>query len=247
MVWRSFKIFLVLLFCFFGVPIFVSFLQWQFSEDRPGTWRQADWTSSGILPGPQTIGEAEIHVLAARTGRWKGALSVHSWLLIKGPDERQYRRYEVVGWGDPVRVNAYAPDARWYSNEPEVFHSVTGDQALRLLPKIQSVISSYPHAEHGDYVIWPGPNSNSFIAYVLDGVPEIGFALPSNAIGRDYSHRIFKVDPDWDNFQFNYRGYFGFAVGRRHGLELSLLGFTAGLDVKEAGLKLPGLGTLKLF
>ena len=37
-----------------------------------------------------------------------------------------------------------------------------------------------------DYRIWPGPNSNSFVAHVLREVPELGTTLPPNATGRDF-------------------------------------------------------------
>ena len=47
-------------------------------------------------------------------------------------------------------------------------------------------MSAYRFSQAGDYRIWPGPNSNSFTAAMLRAVPELGVALPPNAVGRDF-------------------------------------------------------------
>ena len=54
------------------------------------------------------------------------------------------------------------------------------------VPRIEAAIKEYRYANAGDYLIWPGPNSNTFIATVLRAVPELGVTLPPNAVGRDF-------------------------------------------------------------
>ena len=62
-----------------------------------------------------------------------------------------------------------------------------GDAAAQaLIPKIEAAIKEYSYANAGDYRIWPGPNSNTFVATVLRAIPELGAALPPNAVGRDF-------------------------------------------------------------
>ena len=56
--------------------------------------------------------------MAARTGGLKGAFSVHTWIVIKKAGAKAYERYDKVGWGMPIRRNAYPADGRWYSNVP---------------------------------------------------------------------------------------------------------------------------------
>src|SRR6266567_1839912 len=46
-------------------------------------------------------------------------------------------------------------------------------------------------ARAGDYRIWPGPNSNSFVATILRAVPELAVSLPPNAVGRDFRDGIY--------------------------------------------------------
>jgi len=239
-------VFLLLLFI---LPALASQAAWQIKGNHAPSWNTADWSSAGIFPSVVNEPEAVIYVMAAKTGRWKGGFSVHTWIVTKAEGGGQYNRYEVVGWGRPLRQNAYAPDARWYSNEPKIVKLIKGAEAKKLIPKIEKAVVNYPHRERGGYTLWPGPNSNSFVAYVLNEVPEIGIAPPANAVGRDYlsSDRFINIDPDWMNIQMTYRGYFGFALGRRSGFELHFIGLTAGFDLLNPAIKVPGFGRISFY
>ncbi|MEQ8402916.1 MAG: DUF3750 domain-containing protein [Roseitalea porphyridii] len=219
---------------------------WWLSVDRPASWREADWSASGVLPDPAASPDAAIYVMAARTGGLKGAVSVHSWLVVKPAGARRYDRYDKVGWGRPVRVNAYAADARWYSNAPFVVKAVHGAEAAALLPAVEAAIAAYPHDGRGDYRIWPGPNSNSFVAHVLRAVPALDAVLPPHAVGRDYlgdGPRV-HVDADGRDVHFSLHGLAGLSAGIRSGLEVHLLGQALGIDVTRPALKLPGIGRI---
>ena len=239
---------LSLLFLVFILPALLSLAVWQADASKPQSWSSANWSSAGILPAASENAEPVVYVMAARTGRWKGAFSVHSWVVFKEAGAQTYQRYDVVGWGNPVRNNAYAADARWYSNEPEVLHRITGEPAARLIPEIRRAISDYPLADYGDYQIWPGPNSNSFVAHILNEVPELGFALPPNAVGRDWlgNQKWFHLDPDFGNLQISIAGYAGVALGKRHGIEVNFLGLVTGIDLADPAIKLPGFGRIPL-
>ena len=171
---RILKYVICCLLVIFILPALVSLAIWQADKGKPANWRQANWSSAGILPEASQQPEAAVYVMAARTGRWKGAFSVHSWLVTKRAGSDQYDRYDVVGWGRPVRKNAYSADARWYSNLPEILHEVRGERAMDLIEQIEDAVSAYPQSDYGDYQIWPGPNSNSFVSFVLNEVPELG-------------------------------------------------------------------------
>ncbi|MGB3556556.1 MAG: DUF3750 domain-containing protein, partial [Jannaschia sp.] len=62
----------------FLLPVATAAIWWAV-QDRPDSWRAADWGPSGLLPAAADVPGAAIHVLAARTGGPKGAVSVHSW------------------------------------------------------------------------------------------------------------------------------------------------------------------------
>ena len=238
------KLLLVLLLCFVA-PALAS-LGVRAASSHPGSWRAADWSSAGVLPAAADDAPAAVYVMTARTGGLKGALAVHSWIVVKIAGASSYTRYDKVGWGNPVRINAYPADGRWDSNDPEILLSIHGDDAARMIPRIETAVAAYPYAGRGDYTIWPGPNSNSFVAHVLRSVPELGVALPPEAIGRDYRPfgDVVTLSPDWRNLELSLGGYAGFAVGVLYGVEFRLGGLVFGVDIARPGLKLPGFGRI---
>ena len=108
----------------------------------PLSWRDADWSSTGLLPRAADFKPARIIVFTGTAGAWKGVFSVHSWIVLKNADEPQWRRYDVVGWGEPVRVNNWPVDGRWYGNKPVVLADISGPEAERLLPQIERAVKS---------------------------------------------------------------------------------------------------------
>ncbi len=216
-------------------------------EDRPHGWRDADWSSIGSLPAAARHPAARVLVLSGRTGGLKGVVSVHSWVVLKRKDASSWSRYDVVGWGNPVRLNGWAPDGRWYGDLPHVVIDVSGPEAEKLIPKIEAAIAEYKFRNAGDYRIWPGPNSNTFVAAVLRAVPELGVALPSNAIGRDFRPLPYLgLSDSGTGVEASLWGMAGIKLGWVEGLEVNFLGLVAGLDVRRPGVKLPGFGQVGL-
>src|SRR5918995_127704 len=130
--------------------------------------------------------EAIVAVYAARVGRWRGIFAHHTWVVVKESGARQYTRYDKVGWGSPVRTNGWVADGRWFGNAPQPIVTIEGEAAQRLIPQVRQAVASYPYRSYGDYRAWPGPNSNTFVAHVMQEVPELGAALPPTAIGKDW-------------------------------------------------------------
>ena len=83
-----------------------------FMQEHAGSFRDADWSSVGMLPPASADHEARLMVFTGRTGRWRGIFSVHSWVVFKPANATNWSRYDVVGWGQPVRMNGWAPDSR---------------------------------------------------------------------------------------------------------------------------------------
>jgi hypothetical protein len=216
-------------------------------EDRPRSWRDADWSSIGSLPPAAAHPEARVLVLSGRTGGWKGVVAVHSWVVIKRENAPSWTRFDVVGWGNPVRINGWAPDGRWYGANPTVVADLKGAEAAALIPTIEQAVKDYQYANAGDYRIWPGPNSNTFVATVLRAVPQLGAMLPANAIGRDFRPGPYLGPSDsGTGVEANLWGFAGVKLGWVEGLEVNFLGLVVGLDVRHPALKLPGFGRLGL-
>ena len=231
----------------FFLPLAVH-AAWWFSHDAPLGWSEADWSSAHILAPARTTPQAVVRIYAARTGRWKGALAVHTWIVVKDRGAPAYIRFDKTGWGRPVKINNWAADARWYGHTPFVVAAFDGPTAERLIPKIKAAVAHYPYNSYGGYAVWPGPNSNSFVAYVLGAIPEAGVAMPPTAIGKDWpagSH-IVALAPSRTGVQLSLGGLLGVTLGWVEGIEINFLGLIVGIDVRHPALKLPGFGRIGL-
>ncbi|MCG5243891.1 DUF3750 domain-containing protein [Azospirillum doebereinerae] len=211
-------------------------------------WSKADRTSVGLAPDPATTPEAVVQVYAARVLSWRGAFGVHPWFAVKPAGARAYTVYEVIGWrvyrGMPaVAVSHRDPDGRWFGAQPMVLAELRGAAAAAAIPKIAEAAGTYPYA--GEYRIWPGPNSNTFAAWVARAVPELRLDLPSTALGKDYlGTGLFARAPSGTGWQVSLFGVAGVLLAVEEGLEVNLLGLTVGVDPLDLAVKLPGVGRL---
>jgi hypothetical protein len=226
-------------------PIVVSAFNYLLA-DRRGNWQTADRSSAGLLPNPSDHPDALIRVYAARTVRWRGIFAVHTWIVVKERGAIRYSRYDYTAWGEPIRVDGFAADGRWFGASPEAVVSVDGERAEQLIPRIRAVIENYRFRDYGDYSPWPGPNSNTFTQAILDAIPELNAVLPPTAIGKDFPYRgeWFGITPSGTGVFVSLGGYLGLTAGWIEGIELNFFGGVLGLDMRRPALKLPGIGRL---
>jgi hypothetical protein len=243
----GFRRVITILLAVFFVPLALHAAWWS-TRERPLSWAQADWSSAGLLPPAGAKREAVLHVYAGRVGQWRGIFAHHTWIVLKEKDATRYSRYDVVGWGRPVRQDNWAADGRWFGQVPELVATIEGDAAEALLPKVRAAIASYPYGQSGSYQAWPGPNSNTFVNHVLAAIPEAGVVLPPTALGKDYrtDGRFAGWTPSRSGVQLAMGGLVGLTVGWVEGVEVNLLGLVAGLDLRRPALKLPGFGRIGL-
>jgi hypothetical protein len=228
-------------------PVAVSFVNYLLG-DRGANWQMADRSSAGLLPKASDHPDALVRVFAARTVRWRGIFAVHTWIVVKERGADRYSRYDYTAWGEPIRIDGFAPDGRWFGALPETIVSVDGDRAETLIPKIRSVIEHYGFRSYGDYNAWPGPNSNTFTQAILDNIPELKAVLPPTAIGKDYPYRgdWYGLTSSGTGLFVSLGGYIGLTVGWVEGIELNFFGGVLGLDVRRPALKFPGIGRVGL-
>jgi uncharacterized protein DUF3750 len=218
------------------------------ASDQPH-WSTARWDSAGLAPDPAEHPEAIIQFYAARTWGWRGILGVHSWVAFKPRGASAYTRYDVVGWGvgagaSSVRLSQRPPDGYWAGNAPTLLVDRRGEGVDALIVRLQEAVRAYPFAD--TYTLWPGPNSNTFTAYLARAVPELQLDLPPTAIGKDYlpPGEFAALTPAGSGVQVSLVGLLGLTLGIREGVEINLLGLVVGLDFIHPALKLPGIGRI---
>ena len=236
---------LLLFLLLYVLPLAVSAALYQ--ARMAGTdWWAADRGSAGLLPPARATPGAVVRVFAAPTVRWRGIFAVHCWIVFRAEGDAAYTRYDYTAWGDPIRLNGFEPDGRWFGRVPEVVFAADGAAAAAMVPRIRAAIAGYAWRNLGDYRAWPGPNSNTFVAAVLEAVPEARVALPPTAIGKDYPHdgRWLRRTASGTGWRATLGGYLGVTLGWVEGLEVNILGAVAGVDLRRPAIKLPGLGRL---
>jgi hypothetical protein len=232
--WSGLKMTLLLLFAFlFLLPLAVATIL-HFANDRIVDWRNADKSSAGLLPPalPQT--PAVVRIFSARTVRWRGIVATHSWIVIKDTGALGYSRFDYTAWGEPIWVDRFIPDGRWFGRAPEVVFAADGAKAERMIPLIRKAVRGYAYPNIGDYRAWPGPNS-TFVAAIIAAVPGMRAALPPTAVGKDFpiDRRWIGLTPSRTGIRLNLGGYLGIAIGWVEGIEVNLLSAVAGIDIRR--------------
>ena len=154
-----------------------------------GEWYEASRESAGIAPDPVETPEAVLHVYGADAFGWYGMFAIHTWIAAKRRDETEYTIYDVTGWRgyygrDVLAIRQDLPDRYWYGAEPELLVAHRGEDAERLIEAVDAAARAYPWKDR--YKAFPGPNSNTFTAWIARQVPTLELNLPFSAIGSGY-------------------------------------------------------------
>ena len=156
-------------------------------------WHSASRESAGIAPDPAVTNEAVLHVYGADTWGWRGWFAIHTWIAAKRAGEINYTVYDVVGWrgryGSRVLgISEDIPDRYWYGAKPELLQEHRGEGVDELIDAVDLAAREYPWKD--SYKAFPGPNSNTFTAWVARQVPDLKLDLPFSAIGSGYANQV---------------------------------------------------------
>jgi len=214
-----------------------------------GDWSAASRQSAGIAPDAAKTREAVVQVYAARTFAWRGAFGVHSWIAVKPTGAAAWTTYQVIGWhlhrgGSAVVIRQEMPDRYWFGGRPELLADLRGEGVDAVIERIDEAALDYPWPD--SYTVWPGPNSNTFIAWIARRVPELRLDLPPTAIGKDWlgATTFAAAAPSGTGYQVSLFGMAGILAAAEEGLEFNIAGLTLGVDPFDLAVKLPGFGRI---
>ncbi len=154
-----------------------------------GETRVRSCQSAGMAPHPLVTREAVLQVYGARASSWRGWVAIHTWIAVKATGATEYTVYEVDGWrlssGLPVlRIEQDMPDRYWNGKRPQLLKEVRGAGVDALIAGVDRAARSYPWPK--TYGVFPGPNCNTFTAWIAAKVPELALELPATALGSSY-------------------------------------------------------------
>ena len=152
-------------------------------------WHSASRDSARIAPAPQEETRAVVQAYAAPVFGWRGIFADHTWIATKPTDGDSYTVFEALGWRlrrglSVTRIARDIPDRLWFGAKPRLLLDLRGEKAAALIGKIESAARNYPWPDK--YRAFPGPNSNTFIAWIAREAPELDLHLPWRAVGRSY-------------------------------------------------------------
>jgi hypothetical protein len=172
-----------------------------------------------------------------------GKLARHPWFVVRGAGESEWERWEIVAsvsGGDFGTVDRNSDDAftyySGYEEDVRIHGMLRGAQAQRFIDCLRTESPRYRHRD--TYRVWPGPNSNTYVDYMLRKC-NMHADLPSTAIGKDY-RGIFGVS--WTSggtgFQIE-TPIFGIKLGVTEGVEIHLFSLAFGIDLWPPAIIVP--------
>jgi hypothetical protein len=220
---------------------------WASYGEWSGTSQDRYLNKGSTFQAPQLKHGPVVLVFAARSARWRGVVSVHSWIAIRPRNQAVFTRYEVVGWNREksfVRKSTGNEDAYWYGYRPVKLFEALGPKAEVLIERIEQEVERYPYRDR--YGAWPGPNSNTFVAHIARQIPELEVDLPPTAIGKDYIPGFhMSRPPSSRGWQLGFGGYAGITLSPQEGFEINIASAVYGFDFQPLALKMPAIGRIE--
>jgi hypothetical protein len=161
-----------------------------------------------------------------------GLVAVHCWFVAR-PLHDEPERWEVWqrpragprAWGH-LHLNLKSPQSGVGGAAPRREGAWSGEAAARILETLRRP-ELYPHRER--YIYWPGPNSNTYVAWVLE-TAGVEADLDPRAVGKDFLGRWglgARLRPGRLRLE---TPLLGLRLDRSTGLELRAFGLTLGVD-----------------
>lgn len=231
------------------MKILILLLALVFTSCSTKSWRDASRKSAGIAPKASELKEDIVLIYFARAFSWRGYFGIHPWISYKKREDKEYTVSQVISWnlrneGTTVSTKKDLPDRLWYDSHPTLLFEARGEKAGIIISKIKNLLKDYPFKDR--YTVYPGPNSNTFVSYLIRNIEEIDCELPATAIGKDYfgPGQFYSNTPSNTGFTLNAYGLFGITLGLKEGIELNLFGLNFGLDFYYPAIKLPIIGRI---
>jgi hypothetical protein len=195
---------------------------------------------------PTYVPEMDIDMVVVKSVRlpdsepWYSLFATHTWIELHQKGEEEWLRIEANT--SPRTQNLHPSIAthnvRW-GRDVELIAVFLLEDAAAMIPQILE--SADRHAQGFEYRAYPGPNSNTYVARILDDVPGMDVELPHNAVGKDYAPIIDAgITDSRDGLHLDIP-LLGASLGYQQGIELHLIGLTAGFSLWPPALKIPFL------
>lgn len=169
-------------------------------------------------------------------------VAVHYWFVVFDTRENAWSRWEVwqdadvspTSWGH-IRKNLQRADWGVGGGKSRISAEWRGEKATRIIEVIHRPLD-YPY--RNTYRAWPGPNSNTYPAWVLHKA-KVSADMDPRAIGKDYCGVIGGGESHTRSGFHLDSPVVGLTVGVQDGIEVHVLCLTFGIDLLRPAIKTP--------
>ncbi|MBI3270688.1 MAG: DUF3750 domain-containing protein [Planctomycetes bacterium] len=197
-------------------------------------------THDEALPPAPT--ELVVQLRCASLPDYLQPVAVHCWFVAADVEKHQWHRWEVwqkanrggKSWGH-VHRDLWNPDKGVGGGPYSLLKEWRGEDAKRLLAALDAS-TQYP--DRNVYHAWPGPNSNTYVAWVLREA-RVGADLPPTAIGKDWLGFVGAGASTTRTGVQLETPVVGLKLGLEDGVEAHVGCLTLGVDLWPPALKTP--------
>ncbi len=168
---------------------------------------------------------------------WYSRFASHSYVDFRSDPASPWRRIEIVNKDSglllhPVTEEQVSQTHRW--GNPVHLVSQSTHDGRDLAAQITAFAKTYDASIHKP---WPGPNSNTFTDALLRNVKGLSGVLDHNGVGKDDSWR---AGPTAGGTGLEIQSpLLGVEAGLKEGVNLNLMGLTAGVGIWPPAVKIP--------
>ena len=172
-------------------------------------------------------------------------LAVHCFIDIKMGSDEDWGRIEIKkpkkGVNAPEKIDMVTAqhEHRWKGDcLVKVLKVYRGEKAKRIAKRALELGQNYKIP----YRLFPGPNSNTFINYLVREIPELKVELEHNAFGRNHYPQLIKLQETGSGTGFQIDSFpLGATLCYREGICLRLIHMELGISLFPPAIKLPFL------
>jgi hypothetical protein len=173
-----------------------------------------------------------VMVLSLRMPGGVGTVGRHAWIVTHLPEEEVWTAWECCSPGSRIKYDPFEPT---FGSDPILHGVFQGDDAQKMIDCIPKATERYGDP---DYWVWPGPNSNTYVDYVLRECG-IHVDLPPTCVGKDFRSLLgASLTSGGTGLQLE-SPLLGIRVGLTEGIELHVLALTFGIDFWPPALLVP--------
>ena len=178
-------------------------------------------------------------------------LADHVFIDIKMGSDDDWGRIEIKkpkkGVNAPEKIDFVTAqhEVRWKKDcLVKVLKVYRGDKAKAIAEKALALGQNYKIP----YRLFPGPNSNTFINYLIREIPELKVELGHNAFGRNYYPQLIKFQRTGSDRGYQMDSFLlGGTVCVKEGICLRLLHLELGISLFPLAIKLPFIPRLGFY